>query len=257
MKFKIFRFDKSSNSEATRFDTFEFDPKPGMTVLNALFYIQDKFDDSLAFRYSCRGAVCGSCAMLLNKVPRLACRTQVGALINTEDEIKLKPIPALESTETWEPGGAILIEPLPHLPVEKDLIVNMDKFFKYYRTIEPIFKPGGSEPEKERQMAPKKVTELEDYTNCILCAACFGACPVSSKNPNYYGPAALAKLYRFHLDTRETQDDSRVKLANNESGWWACEFQLNCKRICPKGVPPNMAIGRARQRLGELGLGPD
>ena len=95
MNIKVFRFNK--NTKESRYDTFELEPKAGMTVLNALFYIQDHFDDSLSFRYSCRGAVCGTCAMLINKVPRLACRTQVMALLEGTTEIELKPYPAISS----------------------------------------------------------------------------------------------------------------------------------------------------------------
>lgn len=248
MRLKIHRYDKSSKE--SRYDTFEFEPKAGMTVLNALFHIQDHFDDSLAFRYSCRGAVCGTCAMLINKVPRLACRTQLDALLARTNEIELKPYLAIEKeTAKWDPSNEIIIEPLPHLPVEKDLIVNMDKFFKYYRAIDPVLKANNDPPELEYRMEPNAMKELEQYTNCILCAACFGACPVDGKNEKYLGPAALAKLYRFHLDAREGSSGSRLELANHPDGWWACEFHTNCKRVCPKGVPPNLAIGKARGML--------
>ena len=87
----------------------------------------------------------------------------------------------------------------------KDLIVDMDEFFARYRAIVPVFRPGEPDPEKERLMTPEAVRELEQYTTCILCAACFAACPVNGKNPRYTGPAALAKLYRFHIDPREQQ----------------------------------------------------
>jgi len=252
MKLKVHRYNNSSKK--SYYDTYEFEPTSGMTILTALFHIQDRFDDSLSFRYSCRGAVCGSCAMLINKVPRLACRTQVSALFGGTNFFKLKPYPAIEKeTVPWNRAEEIIIEPLPHLPVEKDLVVNMEKFFKYYRTIEPVFKPKDNVPEKEYLMDQEAVKELENYTNCILCAACFSSCPVDDKNQEYLGPAALAKLYRFHIDSREAQDGSRLELANHYNGWWACEFHTNCKRVCPKGVPPNLAIGKARKVLKEQG----
>jgi succinate dehydrogenase / fumarate reductase iron-sulfur subunit len=99
-------------------------------------------------------------------------------------------------------------------------------------------------------MDPEELLELELYTNCILCAACFGACPVNSKNSEYLGPAALAKLYRFHIDSRDG-DDLRLNKADIPNGWWACEFHGNCRQVCPKGVPPIMAIGQARSELME------
>jgi succinate dehydrogenase / fumarate reductase iron-sulfur subunit len=254
MKLKIFRYD--NKSKESRYDTFEIESRPGLTVLSALFYVQDKFDDSLSFRYSCRGAVCGNCAMLIDKVPRLACRTQISSLLDGAAIIELKPYPAIEENEPFDTKNEVLIEPLPHLPVVKDLIVNMDSFFKFYRKIDPIFKPPDDPPEKERLMEISNVTELEKFTNCILCAACVGSCPVNSKNEDYLGPAALAKLYRFHIDPRESEDDSRLQLANYPAGWWACEFHANCMRVCPKGVPPNFAIGQARAQLQKMGVKP-
>ena len=238
--------------ESPRYDTFEFERYSGMTVLNALFQFQEQFDDSLAFRYSCRGAVCGTCAMLINKIPRLACRTQIKPLINGELKIFLSNYPAIEETVSWNPEDEVLVEPLPHLPVIKDLIVDMNTFFRDYLFVEPVFKPSDPTPEKERLMEPAAVKELELYTNCILCAACFGACPINGENPKYLGPAALAKLYRFHIDPRETKRKSRLKQANISNGWWACEFHGNCRLVCPKNVSPNTAIAKARAELTKI-----
>jgi succinate dehydrogenase/fumarate reductase iron-sulfur protein len=251
MKLKIFRYDPETESK--RYDTFDIETEPGMTVLDALFFVQDTLDDSVAFRYSCRGAVCGSCAMLINRVPRLACRTQVGRLLDGTDTVELKPYPAIEGGEQWDPAGEVLVEPLPHLPVIKDLVVDMTRFFEFYRAVEPVLKPAAQAPEREYRMEHEAVKELDHYTNCILCGACLGACPVNSKSPAYLGPAALAKLRRFHIDPREAQDDSRLLLANDRTGWWGCEFHTNCKRVCPKGVSPNLGIGGARRRLTETG----
>jgi succinate dehydrogenase / fumarate reductase iron-sulfur subunit len=254
MKLKIRRYDPDKG--ASRYDTFEIDARPGMSVLSALFVVQDELDDSLSLRYSCRGAVCGNCAMLINRVPRLACRTQASALLEGGDVVDLKPYPALEAEVEWDPGSEILVEPLPHLPVIKDLVVDMTAFFDYYRAVEPVLKPARPAGEREYLMEPDAVRRLEPYTNCILCAACFGACPVSAGNPGYMGPAALAKLYRFHIDTREPDDDSRLMLADRPGGWWGCEFHTNCRKVCPKQVPPNLAIGAARREIAEKGKPP-
>jgi succinate dehydrogenase / fumarate reductase, iron-sulfur subunit len=247
MKFKIFRFKEGMENPS--YDKFEFEPPTGMTVLGALFYIQQNFDDSIAFHYSCRGAVCGTCAMLINKVPRLACRTQLEPLIHGELKVPLSPYSAIEETGAWDPEEEILIEPLPHLPVKKDLIVDMDKFFDYYQQVEPVFQPADPEPTLERLMDPEAVKELELYTNCILCASCFGSCPVDGAKPDYLGPAALAKLYRFYIDPREGKNESRLLLADKPNGWWDCEFHGNCRRVCPKDVPPLIAIAKAREKL--------
>lgn len=251
MILKILRFDPEA--EESRYETFEVPAAPGMSVLAALFYVQDEIDDSLSLRYSCRGAVCGNCAMLINRVPRLACRTQVEALLKGADSIDLKPYPAIEGGVEWDPQREILVEPLPHLPVIKDLVVDMTKFFEYYRAVEPVLKPVEAPAGREHIMEPAAVHRIEPYTNCILCAACFGACPVNAGNPDYKGPAALAKLYRFHIDTREAPGDARLMLANERSGWWGCEFHTNCSGVCPKQVPPNLAIGAARREITEAG----
>lgn len=254
MKIKIRRFDPDDGE--SRYEVFDVESRPGMSVLSALFHVQDELDDSLALRYSCRGAVCGNCAMLINKVPRLACRTQVEALLSGGDLVELKPYAALDPQVEWDPESEILVEPLPHLPVVKDLVVDMSRFFEYYRAVEPVLKPARPAGEREYSMDPDDVHRLEPYTNCILCAACFGACPVNDKNPEYKGPAALAKLYRFHVDTREPDDDSRLSLANDRRGWWGCEFHTNCRKVCPKQVPPNLGIGAARRELTEGGKAP-
>ncbi|MDT8358332.1 MAG: succinate dehydrogenase/fumarate reductase iron-sulfur subunit [Methanomicrobiaceae archaeon] len=246
MKLIVYRYREGM--EEPRYDRFELEAGPGLTVLGALFEIQERFDDSLAFRYSCRGAVCGSCAMLINKIPRLACRTQVTSLLGSGEKSRLSPYPGAAETVSFDPEEEVLVEPLPHLPVIRDLVVDMDAFYGKYRFIEPVFRPAGPAPEEERRMDPEDVHALETYTNCILCAACYGACPVDGKDPEYLGPAALAKLYRFHLDPREGEG-ARLERADIPHGWWACEFHGNCRQVCPRGVPPIQAIGKARQEL--------
>jgi succinate dehydrogenase / fumarate reductase iron-sulfur subunit len=254
MRIKVLRYDPRNGEE--RYDTFEIDPRRGMSVLDALFVVQDTMDDSLAFRFACRGAVCGSCAMLINRVPRLACRTQVDKLLDGSDAVVLKPYPAIEREMEWDPTREILVEPLPHLEVLRDLVVDMSRFFEFYRRVEPVLKPAGEVPEREYRMGGEVVKELEKYTNCILCGACVGACPVNAGNPEYLGPAALAKLYRFYADARDADGEARLMQANDGSGWWGCEFHTNCKRVCPKGVPPNLGIGSARRKITDIGRKP-
>ncbi len=239
----VFRISRSAPGDAPRVDTFEFGPPPGMTVLSALFHIQGNLDDSLAFRYSCRGAVCGSCAMLINGVPALACRTQV---------LGSQP-------KTQNPKPEITVAPLPNLPVLRDLVVDMTRFFDSYRRVQPYLQAALAQPERENLMDPKQVAELEAYTNCILCACCYGACPVVSESADpkpetqnqesFLGPAALAKLYRFAIDPRDRPESPRLGLADSPAGWWACKFHRRCNEVCPRGVPPNIAIGKARSEL--------
>ncbi|HMK15650.1 MAG TPA: succinate dehydrogenase/fumarate reductase iron-sulfur subunit [Methanomicrobiales archaeon] len=253
MMLKVFR--SGPGMTAPSYDSFRIEPEPGMTVLSALFRAQEQ-DATLAFRYSCRGAVCGTCAMLINKVPKLACRTQVQALLDGKEDLRLAPFPATGPTVPWDPAKEVLVEPLPHLPVIRDLVVDMSLFFEYYRLIGPVLAPATPEPEREWPMSPAAAKELHTYTNCILCGACFGACPVNARDPRYLGPAALAALYRFRIDPRDSGGIGRIRRADTPEGWWGCEFHGNCRKVCPKGVPPNIAIGRARQELKATGGGP-
>jgi succinate dehydrogenase / fumarate reductase iron-sulfur subunit len=248
MQLKVYRESRGHKW----YDSYILKPSPGITVLNALFQIQDEQDASISFRYSCRGACCGVCAMLINKVPRLACKTQVRDLMMGKHKLDLKPMPEVEGTETWDEEMEVIVEPLPNLPVIKDLVVDMDRFFKAYRAVRPYFQPTDDEPEKERRMEPKEYDELVPFTNCFLCGTCYGGCPVSSENPNFFGPAALAKLFRFALDSREGRQAERLKTAKGSDGWEGCKFQINCKTVCPMEVPQNLAIGKARMKLNEI-----
>ncbi len=243
------RFD----GNGSRYQKFEVKEHPGMTVLDALFEARDKQDDSLAFRYSCRGAVCGSCAMLIDRVPRLACRTQVSDLLSGKAGLEL--VPFLGGEVPYDRGSEVLVEPLPNMPVQKDLAVDMTEFFRKYEAMRP-FLESKSPPEREYRMDKAAVRELERYTNCILCAACYGSCPINGKDEGYVGPAALAKLYRFRIDPRENQAQNVLLIADRPDGWWDCRFHANCARVCPKHVPPNVAIAKARKELGtKMGKG--
>jgi succinate dehydrogenase/fumarate reductase iron-sulfur protein len=244
MKLKVRRYQ--GDGSEPHYQEYPLRVTNGMTVLDALFQVRDEQDDSLSFRYSCRGAVCGNCAMLINHRPRLACRTQVKLLAEDDQLPHLAPIPNL-SQMGFVPGEEILIEPLPNLVVLKDLVVDMEPFFEKYRRLRPYLMRRSSEPERENPMDKEIVAELEKYTNCILCAACYGACPVNATSAEYLGPASLAKSYRFSIDPRDDLGEKRLALAPGPSGWDGCRFFSNCQKVCPKGVPPNHAISKARK----------
>ena len=239
---------RAARDKGERYDDYNVDIINGITILDLLFQIQEDIDPTLTFRYSCRGAVCGSCAILVNGIPVLACKTPVSRVRDMESGE-----PVTLPSENEFPEGVILIEPIPKLPVIKDLVVDWEPFFKEYRKLEPVLKVDKNPPEKEYLMGKDDKRELENYTNCILCALCWSACPVTGNVEGYPGPAALAKLFRFYLDPREPDNVKRLSLADDDSGWWACDFHKNCKAVCPKGVPPNLAIGKARKELkGEV-----
>lgn len=234
MRFKIKRFDGGSS----RFDIFEVKPKPHMSVLEALFQIQDEQDGSLAFRYSCRGAVCGSCAMLINKKQRLACRTQVSEIAGERviSPVAYGPI----AKPVIKTGDDILIEPLPNLPIIKDLIVDWEPFFKHYRDIKPWLE--GVNSYEETSMPQVDVKKVDKYAACILCCICYGACPVAARDKDFLGPAALAKAWRFFADTRNKNTGEILKRVDLKRGVWACDEVYRCVEVCPKQVPPTNAI---------------
>jgi succinate dehydrogenase / fumarate reductase iron-sulfur subunit len=224
--FRIRRFDPARD-HAPRYDEYAIDVPEGMTVLEALLRIQAEQDGTLAFRYACRGAVCGSCAMVLNGEVALACRAQVQEL----------------------PRDVVTVEPLPRLPLVRDLIVDMDVFLDRDRAVIPWLVPRDEEPERERLVSPDEWKKAEPYTNCILCASCRGVCPVAARQPAYLGPAALAKHYRFLADVRDAADAERVALVDGEHGVWGCDVVWNCVKVCPKRVPPTKGILATRDRI--------
>ncbi|HIE29352.1 TPA: succinate dehydrogenase iron-sulfur subunit [Candidatus Poribacteria bacterium] len=229
IRLKIFRYD-SKTDKPPRYEEFEvrkISEQMSMTVLEALLQIQDERDGTLAFRYSCRGAVCGSCAMLINGKFDLACRVQLQNI----------------GAET------IVLEPLPNLNIIKDLVVDMAPFWDSLQQIQPWLHEISNPPKKERLMSPKEREKIDQYVNCILCAACYGSCPVLGRDEKYLGPAALAKLYRFIADTRDSRGDETLKNANTESGVWGCDTVFRCIDACPKNVRPTDGIEALRRNL--------
>ncbi len=233
------------------YDTFEVEEKPGMTLLEALFYIQERLDGGLCFRYSCRGAVCGSCAMLINRRPGLACRTQLsdvkGEVIDEahRDQILLKKAPLDANKEE------VIVEPLPNLKVIKDLVVDMEHFYMLLDSVKPWINIPDDRSHEENIIDPHLQMQIERYTNCILCATCHGSCPAAARNSNYMGPAALAKAWRFYLDPRSNKEDLAELLTTIDSkeGIWGCDVVYNCVNVCPRKVPPTTAILKFRDVL--------
>ncbi len=223
--FKIFRFDPTSG-KPPRFDTYQVQVRPGLSVLEALFEILEFQDPTLAFRYSCRGAVCGSCAMHINGKYRLACQTQVGTL-----------------------GPEVVIQPLQHFPIIKDLVVDQEGVFGKYRSIQPFLQPQDDPPQKERIQSHAEREKIDEGSNCILCFCCQTACPMTLTDKEYLGPAILLKLDRFYQDSRDAAKDLRLDLANSEHGAWRCHTVFNCTAVCPKDLRPAEAIAHLKQGL--------
>jgi len=208
-------------------ETFHVEIRKGMNLLEALIKIQDEQDGTLAFRYSCRGAVCGSCAMSVDGTVVLTCRTHVEDLL----------------------GKAILIEPLPYFPVIRDLIVDMSTFFENYRRLEPYLHGKSVSSHSEYVMREDERKEIDPYIQCILCGICFGVCPTFNRDSRFLGPAMLAKAYRFFADSRDKRDEEILKKVNDQNGVWGCNTVFQCVKVCPKEVPPTHAIVKMRREI--------
>jgi succinate dehydrogenase / fumarate reductase iron-sulfur subunit len=198
-----------------------------MNLLEALIKIQDEQDGTLAFRYSCRGAVCGSCAMRVNGKVVLACRTHVEDLL----------------------GKNALIEPLPYFPIIRDLIVDMSSFFQHYREIEPYLHGKPVAQASEYLMHEDERKEIDPYIQCILCGICFGVCPAFKRDSRFLGPAMLAKAYRFLRDSRDRRGKKILAQVNKQEGVWGCNTVFQCVSVCPKEVPPTHAIVKMRREI--------
>jgi succinate dehydrogenase iron-sulfur subunit len=208
-------------------ETFHVEIRKGMNLLEALLKIQDEQDGTLALRYSCRGAVCGSCAMSVDGTVVLACRTHIEDLL----------------------GKTVLIEPLPYFPVIRDLIVDMSAFFENYRRIEPYLHGKSVSSDSEYVMGEDERKEIDPYIQCVLCGICFGVCPAFNRDSRFLGPAMLAKAYRFFADSRDKREEGILKKVNDQNGVWGCNTVFQCVKVCPKEVPPTYGIVKMRREI--------
>jgi len=247
-KQQTFLVYRNSGNGKVRYERYEVPLSKGISVLEALFYIQDHYDSTLAFRYACRGAICGSCGMTINKVPSLACRVQISGIKKTKEpknlpEIKFGDLPK------WDQENEILVEPMPNMEIIKDLIVDMDPFWKFYREVEPYLDREWNNNSSESYQSPLEMKKIERLVYCILCGLCW-ACPVNSENSNYLGPAQLAKADRFINDSRANAEQQRSILNRvlKEDAVPACQKYFVCNRVCPKNVMPGTAIKDIRDK---------
>lgn len=200
----------------------------GIMLLDALEHIKTQ-DPTLALRRSCGGGICGSDGMNINGKNGLACMT---ALDSLPDKIVLRP--------------------LPGLPIERDLIVDMTQFYKQYERAQPWLQAGDEVPTTERLQSEEERKELDGLYECILCACCSTACPSWWWNPDkFLGPAALLWAARFLLDSRDMAEKERLQMLTDAFSVYRCHNIMNCANVCPKGLNPTKAITKIRSKLIE------
>ncbi len=236
VKFRVQRFDPVQDRKPY-FGEYPVSSSKGMTVLDGLFYIKENLDSSLSFRTSCRMGICGSCGMLINHFPRLACHTQV-------EELR---------TETVE------VRSLPNFAIIKDLVPDLMRLFEKHKYIRPyILRSDAQEvetPSGEFSQSPQELDDYLQFSYCIKCGCCLAACPTSATDSAFLGPHALAQTYRYCSDSRDDGTKQRVPLVDSTHGLWRCHFAGACSEACPKGVDPALGIQLLKRKavLGVVG----
>jgi len=230
---KVYRFDPEQD-EKPRYEEFDVDMSPGRTVLNLLHDIHYNEDPTLSFRRSCQSAICGSCAMHVNGRTGLSCSMQAKPLLDRD--------------------GYLVVEPMKNMPVLKDLVVDMDGFWDSVHEVDPFLQAGRDVPKGAYVVPKAKMDLLKIAQDCIMCGSCLSECTSREANPDYLGPAALAKAYRFAADERDGATMGRLMAYSEANGIWDCDTCLYCNEVCPIHVKPMDAIMRMREMAIEAGI---
>ena len=226
--FRIYRWNPDDGSNP-RIDSYEVDlDQCGPMVLDAVLKIKNEIDPTLTFRRSCREGICGSCAMNIDGANSLACTTPIANI-----------------------KGDVKINPLPHLPVVKDLVPDMSHFYAQYATIKPwIRTQSTTPPDSERLQSKQDREKLDGLYECILCACCSTSCPSYWWNGDrYLGPAILLQAYRWLADSRDEATGERLDDLEDPFKLYRCHTIMNCTKTCPKGLNPAKAIAEIKKML--------
>lgn len=223
---RIQRFNPDVD-EKPYYDEFEIALDQDKTLLDALQEIKTMQDGSVTFRKSCRHAICGSCAMNVNGQNMLVCNTPLKKMLD------------------WR--GRVTIRPLPWLPIIKDLVVDRTHFWEQYLAVKPWLIPPEMETDKEYRMSQEEVDALREAETCIMCGACYSACPVIATNKKYTGPHALLKGYMRVMDPRDSAIEERLDAYEGDHfGIYNCHTATDCIPACPKNLNPARAISTLR-----------
>ncbi|MBM3745672.1 MAG: succinate dehydrogenase iron-sulfur subunit [Acidobacteria bacterium] len=230
VNFHVTRYNPERD-ERPYVQTYALIVREGMTVLDGLHYIKDNLDASLAWRFSCRMGVCGSCGMLLNGRPTLACNTQILHIAQTD----------------------LTVGPLPNFSIVRDLVPDLMTMLEKHRSIRPYIVRADeaelNDPAGEFYQSPEELEAYLQFTYCIKCGCCMAACPTLATDVRYLGPMPLAAAQRYNLDTRDDGRRERNQQTGSRHGAFRCHFAGECSRACPKGVDPAKAIQHLKRRL--------
>jgi succinate dehydrogenase / fumarate reductase, iron-sulfur subunit len=241
----IRRFD-SETGAAPFVQRYAVEAEETDRFLDVLIRIRSGLDPSLSFRSSCAHGVCGSDAMRINGKERLACKTLVRDLAATGSADAGGPA-AGAPTEPL----VVTVEPLRHLQVLRDLVVDQGVFFQRSALVTPYLMPAAAPTDREMLQSPQQQEQFEDATKCINCAACFSACPVLEKNPRFLGPAAIVAAARFVEDSRDWGLAPRLDALDTPDGVWGCENHFECTRVCPREIKVTKLINLMKRRVSK------
>lgn len=215
---------RPEQDEAPHWQRYTVPYAADLSVLQALQHIKDELDGTLSYRWSCRMAICGSCGMMIDGQPKLACQTFLRELL----------------------PGPVRIEALAHFPIERDLVVSLDGFIAKLEGIKPYLMPKTPRTlaEGEYLQTPAQLAQFEAYSGCINCALCYAACPQFGLDPEFTGPGVLALLHRYNADSRDGGRAQRMEVLNAEEGVWSCTAVGYCSEVCPKQVDPANAVNQ-------------
>ena len=246
---KVRRFQPDSG-EGPYWESFDVELDPTLSVLDGLLQAKDRTDGSLAVRCSCRAAICGSCGVKINGESTLACKTKLADAHEFANRMSRdradRGAPRRRAEEASRP---IVVEPMGNMPVVKDLVTDMEStHWAKIRRVTPWLLDDGDPPERERIVEPESMVDITQTIACIQCGACVSACLSMEVDPDFIGPAALAKAYRFVGDPRDVQSRERLyDLAQDPHGIYDCTHCFSCIDACPKGVAPMDQIMRLRR----------
>jgi len=226
---RIQRYNPETDS-APHFQEYPVEVEPTDRLLDAILYVKQHVDATLAVRKSCAHGICGSDAMRVNGAERLTCKTII------------KDVAA--------EGDVIVLEPLRSMPVQRDLMVDQKGFFEKYKSVKPFFIPAAPQRPKEQLQMPQQRMRYDDPTKCILCGACYSSCPVvADKNPQFIGPAAVLQAARFVFDSRDIGIRGRLAELDTSNGAWACENHFDCTKVCPRTIKVTKSINETKRAI--------